>query len=224
MKITIIGTGMVGRILAPRILEMGHEVTMETRNVSETLKRSLGESSFKDWMGENEELHLARFGDSCSIADVIINATNGRNSIAALQIAGKSNLKGQTILDLSNPLEFRPGEPPSLFVSNTDSLGEQIQREFPESHIVKSLNTLTAGLMLNPKKLDGNHVVFVCGDNSRAKQNVVTFLESAGWTSQSIIDLGDIKGCRGMEQSLPLWLRLWQTLGTLDFNFNVVKA
>ena len=223
MNITILGTGMVGRILAPRLIEVGHKVSMETRNVEDTLARELGDQTFADYMNENPELTLCTFGSSCDDADILINATNGKNTLSALELVNNDHLKGKTLLDLSNPLDFSNGMPPSLFVSNTDSLAERIQRAYPETHVVKSLNTLTASLMLNPERIEGDHVVFVCGNEDSAKANVKELLQSAGWTNKNILDLGDITGSRGMEQSLPLWIRIWGTLGTVNFNFNVVQ-
>jgi predicted dinucleotide-binding enzyme len=223
MKITLLGTGMVGRILAPRLIEIGHEVRMETRDPEETKSREQGDRLFEHWLKEHPQLKLCRFGESCDEADIIINATNGKNSISALEMVASEHLKNKTVLDLTNPLDFSNGMPPSLFVSNTDSLAEQIQRRFPEAHVVKSLNTLTASLMLDPDQISGDHVVFICGNDESSKQKVKQLLHSASWEDQNILDLGDITGSRGMEQSLPLWIRIWSSIGTVNFNFNVVR-
>ena len=152
----------------------------------------------------------------------IVNATNGSAALEILHQAGADNLAGKALLDVTNPLDFSQGMPPTLFVKDSDSLAEQIQRTFPETHVVKSLNTLTAHLMVNPRALaDGAHTVFVSGNDSAAKTQVTTLLESFGW--QDIIDLGDISTARGTEMWLPIWLRLWGALQTPSFNLKIVR-
>jgi predicted dinucleotide-binding enzyme len=127
-------------------------------------------------------------------------------------------------MDISNPLDFSRGMPPTLFVCNDDSLGEQIQREFPQTMVVKTLNTLTASLMVNPGLLaDGDHTVFVSGNDQAAKSQVSKWLaEWFGW--KHILDLGDITTARGVEMYLPLWLRLWGALGTGMLNIKVIGS
>jgi predicted dinucleotide-binding enzyme len=113
--------------------------------------------------------------------------------------------------------------PPSLFVSNTDSLGEQLQRALPRTKIVKSLNTLTAALMVDAAELaGGQHSIFVSGDDADAKRTVSSFLREA-FGHTDVIDLGDITTARGTEMVLPLWVRLYAALGTPMFNFRVVR-
>jgi predicted dinucleotide-binding enzyme len=108
-------------------------------------------------------------------------------------------------------------------VANTDSLGERIQRAFPAARVVKSLNTMNAVLMVDPRQLaDGNHTVFVCGDDPEAKA-VVTGLLSDGFGWRDVVDLSDITSARATEMVLPIWLRLWGALQTPMFNFAVVR-
>ena len=150
------------------------------------------------------------------------HTTFGSASIGALEAAGGGNLAGKVLLDISNPLDFSRGFPPSLFVANTDSLGEQIQARFPQTKVVKSLNTLAAALMVNPAQLaDGNHSVFVSGNDADAKKTVTELLESFGHTD--VIDIGDITTARGTEMLLPVWLRLMGALNTPIFNFKIVR-
>jgi predicted dinucleotide-binding enzyme len=112
--------------------------------------------------------------------------------------------------------------PPTLFVKDTDSLGERIQREFPEARVVKSLNTLNADLMVQPRVLaDGAHTVFVSGNDDDAKRTVTELLTGMGHTD--VIDLGDITTARGVEMLLPVWLRLMFALGTPKFNVKIVR-
>ena len=135
MKISVLGTGVVGQTIASRLVELGHDVKMGTRNPSETLKRTepnqMTGISFTDWYADNQDVTLESLSESGQDADLIINATSGRASLEALQGVGQKNLAGKVLLDVANPLDFSNGMPPSLFISNTDSLGEQIQKEFP---------------------------------------------------------------------------------------------
>lgn len=153
-----------------------------------------------------------------------MNATNGASSLAALTSAGEANLVGKVVLDIANPLDFSAGMPPTLLVKDTDSLAEQIQREFPQAKVVKALNTMNALVMVQPDRVPGDHSVFVAGDDSAAKQTVTDLLRGFGWSADNIVDLGGIRAARGVEMYLPLWLSLWQVVGTGDFNIHVVRA
>jgi predicted dinucleotide-binding enzyme len=226
MKIAIMGTGMVGQTLAARLAELGHEVTVGTRDVDATLARTdpdgMGNPPYRTWAAEHPQVRLATFADAAAGAELIVNATSGTASIPALTAAGRDNLVGKVLLDISNPLDFSRGFPPSLFVKDTDSLAEQIQREFPELKVVKTLNTMTAQLMVDPGRLaGGDHTAFVSGNDAEAKTTVIALLESFGHTD--VIDLGDITTARGPEMLLPVWLELMRALNTPYFNFKIVR-
>jgi predicted dinucleotide-binding enzyme len=182
----------------------------------------MGHPGAGTWAAEHPNIGLATFHDAAASAELVVNATNGAVSLDALEAAGADNLSGKVLLDIANPLDFSQGMPPTLFVKDTDSLGEQIQRAFPAARVVKTLNTMNAHLMAHPKTLaDGDHSVFVSGDDAQAKQTVVDLLTSLGHTD--VVDLGDITTARGTEMMLPVWLRLWGSLGTPAFNFKIVR-
>ena len=122
---------------------------------------------------------------------------------------------------MANPLDFSAGMPPTLDPVDTDSLGERIQRAFPEARVVKTLNTMNCFVMVDPARVAGEHSVFVSGDDTGAKKAVTALLGSLGRPEASVIDLGDITSARGAEMVLPIWLRLYGTLGHGDFNFHV---
>ena len=165
---------------------------------------------------------LATFGEAAAHGEMVVNATAGAVSLEALDMAGEEYLTGKVLVDISNPLDFSEGMPPTLSVSNTDSLGEQIQRRFPEAKVVKTLHTMNAYLMVDPAQLaGGEHTVFVCGDDAEAKEAVSELLRSFGWTD--IIDLGDISTARGTEMLLPIWVRLFGALQKPIFNFKIVR-
>lgn len=225
MKIAVLGTGMVGRALAGRLSGLGHDVTVGTRDPQATLARTepdgMGNPPFSVWSAEHPGVALAALDEAAAGAELVVNATNGSGALSALQQAGADHLAGKVILDISNPLDFSQGFPPTLFVKDTDSLGEQIQRAFPQTRVVKTLNTLNADLMVNPASLGAESSVFVSGDDAAAKATVTELLESFGHTD--VIDLGDISTARGTEMLLPVWLRLMGALGTAAFNFKIVR-
>ncbi len=226
MRVAVIGTGMVGQAIAGRLAELGHEVTVGTRDVAVARERTFaagaGEGAFGDWAAAHPEVDLAELATAATGAQVVVNATPGQVSLSALAEVGEGSLAGTILLDVSNPLDFTQGFPPTLFVKDTDSLGEQIQAAFPECRVVKSLNTLTAELMVRPAQLaGGRHSTFVSGDDAEAKSVVVALLTSMGHTD--VIDLGGIDTSRGVEMYLALWLRTMGALGTGMFNIRVMR-
>ncbi len=225
MNIAVLGTGMVGQALAGRLHELGHAVVVGTRDPQATLARTepdgMGNPPFATWQAAHAGIGLATFADAARGAELVVNASSGGAALDVLGLAGAENLAGKVLVDISNPLDFSQGFPPSLFVKDTDSLGEQIQRAFPEAKVVKSLNTLNATLMVDPKQLGESSTVFVSGDDAEAKATVTALLESFG--HDDVIDLGDLSGARGTEMLLPIWLRLMGTLGTASFNFKIVR-
>ncbi len=226
MKIAVLGTGMVGQTLAGKLAELGHEVTVGTRDVAATMARAepdaMGNPPYAAWAAAHPLVSLDTFAAAAADAELIVNATSGGVSIAVLEAAGRENLAGRVMLDIANPLDFSAGFPPTLSVKDTDSLAEQIQSSFPQLRVVKSLNTVTAPLMVNPGQLaDGDHSVFLSGNDAGAKKTVAGLLESFGHTD--IIDLGDITTARGAEMYLPIWLRLMGALGTPIFNVKIVR-
>lgn len=227
MKIGILGTGMVAQTLGGKLLELGHQVTFGTRDVSKTMANTepdmRGAPPFSAWFSQHPNAQLKTFADTAREGDVLINATHGMSSLEALGQAGLVNLGSKVLLDVSNPLDFSHGMPPFLSVCNNDSLGEQIQRAFPKVKVVKTLNTVSASLMVNPHKLaDGDHAIFVSGNDAAAKAQVSGWLKSwFGW--QTVIDLGDITSARGAEMYLPIWLRLMGALGSGLINIKIIK-
>jgi predicted dinucleotide-binding enzyme len=226
-KIAILGTGGVGQTLAASLAGLGHDVLVGTRDVAATLAHTepnaYGMPPFSAWLRQNPAVRVGTMAEAARHGEVVFNATAGSGSLAALQAAGPDALAGKILLDLSNPLDFSHGMPPTLTVANTDSLGEQIQRALPATLVVKTLNTVTASLMVNPRQVaGGDHALFLSGNDAAAKAQVAQWLaEWFGW--QQIIDLGDITTARGTEMYLPLWLRLWGALGTGVFNVKVVR-
>jgi predicted dinucleotide-binding enzyme len=161
------------------------------------------------------------FADAAASGELVFNCTAGTVSLEALGAAGEENLSGKVLVDVANALDFSKGRPPTLAVCNDDSVGEQIQRAFPEARVVKALNTMNAAIMVDPASIPGEHDVFVCGNDDDAKAEVSELLQSFGWPAERIVDLGDINAARGTEMYLPLWLRLMGAVGP-QFNIKVV--
>lgn len=224
MKVGIVGSGIVGQTLGAKLVERGEDVVLGTRSPGDMdAKRGMG-APLKDWLSQTGgKARIASFAEAAAHGEVVINATSGPASIEALTAAGAANLKGKILIDVSNPLDFTRGFPPTLSVSNTDSNAEQIQRAFPDAKVVKTLNTTTASVMVDPAKVaNGDHDLFVSGNDAQAKAQVTELLKRwFGW--RSVIDLGDITTARGAEMLLPLWVRLYAALGTAMFNFKIAR-
>ncbi len=216
MKIGVLGTGMVGATIATKLVALGHEVMMGSRNA--------GNEKAAAWVQANgANASQGSFAQAARFGEILFNCTQGTASIEALQSAGADNLKGKILIDVANPLDFSRGMPPTLSVCNTDSLGEQIQRTFPGTKVVKTLNTVNCEVMVNPALVPGDHDIFVCGNDADAKARVVEILKQQfGW--RSVTDLGDITAARATEQMMPIWLLLYGLLGAPHFNFKVVGA
>ena len=227
MKIGIFGTGIVGQTLAGALAAKGHDVMIGTRDPQATMEREsvsgATRTAFRDWHTDHQSVKLGTFADAARFGEAIINATSGGGAMPALEGAGAEALGDKILLDVSNPLDFSKGFPPTLTVCNTDSLGEQLQRAFPRVRLVKTLNTMTSSLMVNPAAVGGgDHTMFMAGNDAEAKAKVRGWLgEWFGW--RDVIDMGDVTNARGLEMLLPIWTRLYGTLGSPMFNFKIVR-
>jgi len=217
MKIAVLGTGPVGNTIGSKLIELGHLVMMGSRTADNEKAKA-----FVDKHTTNARAGL--FADAAAFGEIIFNCTAGLGSLEALKLAGAENMNGKIIVDVANPLDFSKGMPPSLSVVNTNSLGEEIQKAFPQSKVVKTLNTMWCGLMVNPSLVNkGDHNVFLCSNHEEAKEEVKKILLSFGWKEENIIDLGDLTAARGTEMFLPLWLRIYGVKKGSAFNIKVVS-
>ncbi|MDP9174973.1 MAG: NAD(P)-binding domain-containing protein [Planctomycetota bacterium] len=218
MKIAILGSGMVGNTLGAKLVQIGHQVMMGSRTANSEAGRK--------WLASvGGKAQIGTFTEAAQFGDIVINCTNGAKSLEALRQAGAMNLRGKILIEVSNPLDFSKGMPATLTVCNTDSLAEQIQREFPDALVVKALNTVNCLVMVEPTLVPGDHNLFVAGNDAGAKAKVIGYIsEWFGWKSSNIIDLGDIKAARGMEMWMPLWLSMMGKFGHPKFNLRIVTA
>ena len=217
MKIGVLGTGMVGTTLATKLVELGHEVTMGAREA--------GNAAALDWAGHaGEQGHQSSFKGAAYFGELIVNATAGHASEQALERAGTDNLSGKVLIDVANPIAVGSGTPPELAFCNTESLGERIQRAYPEARVVKALNTVNATLMVDPGLLPEPTSIFICGNDPDAKQTTRELLEAFGWEADGIVDLGLIEAARGAEMYLAFWLRAMGAVGNPFFNVRLVRG
>lgn len=212
MRIGILGSGMVAQGLSARLAELGHNVVIGTRDADK----------LRGWQSSNQQVLIGSFADTAAHGEMLFNATNGAGSLNALALAGEANLADKILIDVSNPLDFSNGFPPSLTVVGRDSLAEQIQRAFPDTKVVKTLNTVTARVMTHPLEVaNGDHHVFISANDADAKAQVTELLRTFGWIH--IFDLGDLSTARGTEAYLLLWVRLYGALNTGMINIKVMK-
>lgn len=217
MKVAVLGTGEVGRTIATKLVEVGHEVRLGSRTADNEAAGSWADAT-------GSRASRGTFADAAAFGDLVFNCTQGEHSVAVIEAAGAGNLKGKVLVDVSNPLDFSGGLPPSLTVANTDSLAEQLQRTAPGAKVVKALNTMWNGLMVNPRMLEETHHTFVCGNDEGAKETVRGLLESFGWRQEEILDLGDLTNARGLEAWLLLWTRIYGATQKGAFNLKLVFA
>lgn len=220
----VLGTGTVGQTLAGKLAALGHEVRMGTRDVAASQARTdagWGAEPLSTWLEANPSVELATFHDAMAASDILINATSGTVSVDVLALGDPADLDGKILIDIGNPLDFSGGDL-DLTVGITDSLGETLQRTYPSLRVVKTLNTVTSAVMVDPASLGGgDHTMFVAGNHDAAKATVTQMLHSFGW--RDVVDLGDISGARGMEAMLILWLRSRMTLNNAMFNVKLVR-
>ena len=175
MNITVLGTGAVGRAVAGRLDDLGHDVTMATRDPAATG----GRDDHAAWAAVHPGVRLAAFAESASGADLVVNALGGDIALGVLAEIG-SDLAGRVLVDLSNPLDHSQGFPPRLFVKDDDSLAEQVQRAHPDARVVKTLNTMNNAVMVDPASLGEDTTVFLSGDEAAAKSTVTACCASSG--------------------------------------------
>jgi 8-hydroxy-5-deazaflavin:NADPH oxidoreductase len=225
MKIGIIGGGSVGQTLGSKLAQNGHDIVLGIRNPTDAeIGKDRGYAgTLRDWL-KGKSAKVASMADAARHGEIIFNTTLGEHAIAALKLAGADNLKGKLLVDVSNPLDFSHGMPPSILPQYTGrtSLGEEIQKAFPDVKIVKAFNTMSAAVMINPAGVPGEHDLLIAGNDADAKATFKSLAtKEFGW--KSIIDLGGIESARGMELILPLWVNLWGVNGTPMFNFKIAK-
>jgi 8-hydroxy-5-deazaflavin:NADPH oxidoreductase len=206
MKIGVLGTGMVGQAIASKLAALGHQVMMGSRTANNDKAQAWARK-----IGSRGQ--VGTFADAAAFGEVVFNCTHGAASLDALRAAGAESVDGKILVDVANVL------PPAD--AGSESLGQQIQTAFPRTKVVKTLNTINCEVMVDPQRVPGTHTLFLSGNDADAKTIVRGLVESFGW--RDVIDLGDITTARAAERYVTLWVSLWRSLGTADFNIQVVR-
>ena len=213
-KIGVLGTGGVGRTIGSKLISLGYEVRIGSRTADN--------EKAKAWVDANGgKASQGTFDDAAKFGDVVFLCTKGEITMDVIKMINPESLKGKAVADITNPLDFSKGMPPSLLISNTDSLAEHIQGALPDAHIVKTLNIVNCEVMVNPSISGGEPTMFVSGNDAVAKGSITEILTAFGWTD--IIDLGDITTARGTEMMLPIWVRTWVATGDVNIAFKIVR-
>jgi predicted dinucleotide-binding enzyme len=221
MKIGIIGSGIVAQTLGAKLIELGHDVVLGTRDPAKLDEKKNMTGTLREWIGRTKG-KVVSFKDAAVHGELLISAVHGQNTIEALKLAGADKIGGKVLIDTGNELDFSKGMPPSSLASQGNCLAERIQAAFPNLKVVKSLNTIGAPVMVAPQALaGGEHTVFVSGNDAAAKAAVAEVLKSFGW--KDVLDLGDISSARAPEMYMAMWLRLWGATGTGMINVKVVR-
>jgi predicted dinucleotide-binding enzyme len=212
-SIGILGTGMVGQAFARRLSGLGQDVLVGARSADSASLAPFAEL----------DVRTGSFADAAAHADLLVNATNGINSLSVLQSIGADALAGKVVLDLSNELDLNRAGPPWLAAPDR-SIGRRLQETFPETYVVKSLNTMNCDVMVDPSIVPGDHVVFLSGNDDAAKDRVRDFLTLLGWREPQMIDLGGIETAVMTEMMMPVWIGLMSARGGRDLHYNWIVS
>ncbi|MFJ3583104.1 NADPH-dependent F420 reductase [Streptomyces sp. NPDC090127] len=211
MRIGLLGTGHVARALAAGWARAGHDIVLGSRRPQDT-----------DLLTELKELLDAgvRVGSpsaAAAHAEVLVNATPGTASVPLLESIGAPALAGKVLLDIA------VGYQEDDTLSHPEvSLGEEIQRAFPRTPVVKTLCTVDSVVMVAPGSLEGPSTVFLSGDDADAKRTVSGLLADLGWPQGSVLDLGGIVTARGQEHFALLFIGIARATGSFGFGIRVV--
>ena len=226
MKIGIIGSGVVAQTLGTKLVDLGHDVVLGTRDPSKLDEKKNMAGTLREWLAgvtkAGKKAKVATFQEAAAHGELLINATHGQASVEALKLANADKVGPKVLIDTANELDFSKGMPPGALASQNNCLAERIQAAFPNLKVVKSLNTIGSPVMVAPQALaGGEHTVFVSGNDTPAKAAVAELLKSFGW--KDVLDLGDISSARGPEMYMAMWIRLWGATGTGMVNVKVVR-
>jgi predicted dinucleotide-binding enzyme len=211
MKVGVLGSGEVGRVLAAGFIGLGHEVKIGSRDPAK----------LADWViAAGSRASAGSFEEAARFGDLVVLATLGVATCEAVRLAGAQHFTGKVVMDATNPLDFTPGMPPRLSVGFDDSLGEQVQRMIRDARVVKAFNTVGNALMVNPQLPGGPPDMFICGDDADAKQLIGQICKHFGW---GVIDIGGIEGARYLEPMCLVWVLHGVSSGTWAHAFKMLQ-
>jgi predicted dinucleotide-binding enzyme len=212
MKVGIIGSGVVAQTLGAKLVELGHDVVLGTRDPKKLDEKKNMAGTLNEWLASvKNKAKIVTFKEAAAHGEILINATHGQASVDALKMAEADKVGPKVLIETANELDFSKGMPPRALSSQDRSVAINIQKAFPNLKVVKSLNTIGANLMVNPKALKGGeHTMFMSGNDKDAKVKVSEILKSFGWTD--IMDLGPIEMAHGQEMLMAMWVALYSSL------------
>jgi predicted dinucleotide-binding enzyme len=193
VRVGVLGSGDVGKVLAAGFASLGHEVTVGSRDPEK----------LREWASASARTSAGTFADAATFGDILVLATLGTGTLDAIKLAGVDAFDGKVVIDATNPLDFSKGMPPTLFAGTTDSLGEQVQRLIPKARVVKAFNTVGNAHMIHPQFPGGPPDMFLCGNDAEGKKIVSQICEAFGW---GVVDIGGIEGSRYLEPMCMTWV------------------
>jgi 8-hydroxy-5-deazaflavin:NADPH oxidoreductase len=213
----VLGTGQVGQAIARRAAEVGYDVTVGARTAN-----SAGLDAFRD----DPAIATGTFADAVGSAPLVVNATNGLYSLDALTQVGAEALAGKTVVDVANELRAVEHGFPVPVATAQDSLGARLQRAFPKTAVVKTLNTMNNAVMVRPATIPGDHLVFLSGDSAVAKDATRALLRAFGWRDPQFMDLGGIETAAATEMMMAIWMQvtLARGAGAPRFNWSILES
>jgi 8-hydroxy-5-deazaflavin:NADPH oxidoreductase len=211
VKVGVLGSGDVGRVLASGFISLGHEVKVGSRDPEK----------LREWANAaGSRASLGSFADAARFGDIIVLATLGTATLDAVRMAGVDAFDNKVVIDTTNPLDFSKGMPPTLFVGTTDSLGEQVQRLIPRARVVKAFNTVGNAHMVNPQFAGGPPDMFLCGNDEDAKKIVTQICQHWGW---GVVDIGGIDASRYLEPMCLTWVLHGVRSGSWNHAFKLLR-
>ena len=194
MKIGVLGSGDVARVLTSGFLKHGHQAMIGTRE----------RDKLADWSAQHAGAEVGSFSDAAAFGEVVVLAVKGSAAAEALRLAGDWNLEGKPIIDATNPIADAPPTHGVVkyFTTLDDSLMERLQRRFPAAHFVKAFNSVGNARMVDPQFAGGKPTMFICGNDEEAKKTVRQLVEELGW---EVADMGRAEAARAIEPLCMLW-------------------
>lgn len=215
MNIGVLGSGVVGKVMAAGIKDAGHDVMIGTRDPAS--------GKLADWLEQaGKGVRVGTFSQTAAFGEVVVLVADWSHAKAVIDLAGPGNLKGKVVLDACNPLgPAQPGRPPELTLGHTDSAGEQVQRWLPEARVVKWFNIVGNPQMINPDFGGDKPDMFICGNDDSAKVTANQLAQQLGWPP--VIDLGDISKSRYLEPMAMVWITHLVNTGNWNHAFKLLR-
>jgi 8-hydroxy-5-deazaflavin:NADPH oxidoreductase len=194
MKVGVLGSGEVARVLAAGFLKHGHAVMVGSRTPEK----------LADWAAQNKRAATGTFAEAAGFGDLLVLAVRGNVAVEALDLAGAKNLAGKAVMDACNPIADAPPVNGVLrfFTTHESSLMEQLQRQFPEANFVKAFNSVGSAGMVNPQFGGDKPTMFICGNSTAAKKTASMICNQFGW---EVADMGAAEAARAIEPLCMLW-------------------